>query len=150
MEAKAEVLLTELKSVFGHGDPEFINITAEEIVMYNQKNRDYAGSGDEVVDPNGNFDRVAAFFTMYPNLSLGDPRVVAMVYAMKQIDQVFWSLSRGFEGEVEDLDARLTDIHIYTKIVRVLNRRQRSIGDALSLIRTAMRAFKAPFIQEKE
>ena len=40
---------------------------------------------------------------------------------MKQLDQVCWSLSRGYEGVVEGLDPRFADIHVYAKIARVLN-----------------------------
>ena len=42
---------------------------------------------------------------------------------MKQVDQVAWSLSRGFEGKVEGLDPRLQDIAVYTNILKVINAR---------------------------
>ncbi len=108
-----------MRENFPNGDPEFYRITAEELEMYNVKNKDYAGGGK---DPNGNFNRVATTLAMYPGLKLSDPRVISLVYMMKQLDQVFWSLNRGYEGEVEGLDARLADIHIYAKITRVQNR----------------------------
>ena len=54
--------------------------------------------------------------------------MIALLYAMKQLDQVFWSLSRGFEGRIEGIDERLTDIHVYTKIVRVINAHMREAG----------------------
>ncbi len=100
------------------GDPIFHQITKDEITLYNRKNFDYAGGGS---DPNGNFNRVSAILAMYPGLSLSDPRVVAFVYMMKQVDQVLFSLSRGFEGKVEGIDARMMDVHVYAKIVRVLD-----------------------------
>jgi hypothetical protein len=101
------------------GDPLYHEITREEVDFYDLKNADYAAGG---ADPNGNFNRVSAFFAMYPGLSLADPRVVGLTYMMKQVDQVCWALARGYEGKVEGLDARLCDVHIYAKIVRVLNR----------------------------
>jgi hypothetical protein len=105
--------------VVHHGDPLFHQITQDEVEFYDRKNADYAAGG---ADPNGNFNRVSAFFSRYPGLSLSDPRVVALTYMMKQVDSVLWALSRGYEGKVEGLDARLCDVHIYSKIVRVLNR----------------------------
>lgn len=114
-----EVLDQLVADHFTNGDPEFYNITADELEMYNVKNRDYAGGGD---DPNGNFNRVSKFFAMYPDLKLSDPRVIALTYMMKQLDQVLWSLHRGYEGVIEGLDPRLADIHIYAKIARVINR----------------------------
>ena len=139
-------IIEKLREQFGHGDPEFMAITIDEMKMYNAKNKDYAGGvAGDTVDPNGNFNRVASIFSMYPGLGLGDPRVIAMTYAMKQIDQVLWSLSRGYEGNVEGLDARLADIHIYTKIIRVLNRRSSVATTAQGYINRAMHVFKGPF-----
>lgn len=143
-------LLKQLKERFGHGDPEYMGITMDEILMYSAKNRDYAGGNDdEIVDPNGNFDRVAAFFSMYPGLSLADPRVISLVYMMKQVDQVFHSLSRGYEGSVEGLDPRLADIHIYSKICRTLNRRADTAQAAIQVVKEAIEIFKRPFTGEK-
>ncbi len=105
-----------------YGDPLFYKITTEEVEMYSRKNKDYAGGAKgEVTDPNGNFKRCAQFFSMYPGISLSDPRVIALSHMLKQLDQVCWSLSRGYEGEVEGLDPRFMDIHIYAKIARVIN-----------------------------
>ncbi len=115
-----EITAEDLKELFTHGAPEFYEITFEELDLYNRKNRDYAGGGE---NPNGNFDRVAAFWAMYPNIKLGDPRVVALSHMLKQLDQICWSLHRGYEGEVEGLDPRFADCHIYAKIARVINRR---------------------------
>ena len=114
---------------FPNGDPLFYEITAAEMVMYNKKNKDYAGGAEgETSDPNGNFERCAAFWSMYPGISLGDPRVVALSHMLKQLDQICWSLSRGYEGEVEGLDPRFMDVHIYAKIARVIN--QNMVGEA--------------------
>jgi hypothetical protein len=114
-----EILNDLVATHFNHGDPAFYDITSDELDLYNRKNKDYAGGGN---DPNGNFNRVANFWSMYPGISLSDPRVVALSHAMKQVDQICWSLSRGYEGEVEGLDPRFADVHIYFKIARVINR----------------------------
>jgi hypothetical protein len=39
---------------------------------------------------------------------------------MKQLDAILWMLNQGYEGEIENIDTRLTDIHIYAKIARLL------------------------------
>ena len=108
-----------LHEMFPHGDGMFIDITLEEMEGYNRKNFDYAAGGD----PNGNFLRVASMLSFYPGLRMDDPRAVAVVYLMKQLDNVLWSMSRGFEGDLENIDSRLFDIHVYAKIARVLNKR---------------------------
>ena len=103
------------------GDPDFLDLTQAELQMYSDKNDDYAGGG---TDPNGNFNRVAAILDLYPGLSLGDPRVIALTYALKQVDQVAFSLSRGREGKIEGLDERCADVHVYFKIMRILHKRK--------------------------
>ncbi len=104
-----------------HGDPDFLDITQAELQLYSDKNDDYAGGG---ADPNGNFNRVAAILDLYPGLSLGDPRVIALTYALKQVDQIAFSLSRGREGKIEGLDERCADAHVYFKIMRILHKRK--------------------------
>jgi len=122
MEVNEENVLEVLKNLYPNGDPKFIEMMYEEMELYNRKNFDYAsGAEGEITDPNGNFNRVAQFFGMYPDIPLNDPRVICLAYIMKQIDQVAWSLSRGFEGKVEGLDPRLQDIAVYTNILKVLN-----------------------------
>lgn len=118
-QAEAESVFTRLvQEVYPHGDPRFAEITLKELALYDAKNQDYAGGGD---DPNGNFNRVAAFWGMYPGIKLSDPRVVAISHMMKQLDQICWSISRGYEGVVEGLDPRFADVHVYAKIARVIN-----------------------------
>ncbi len=112
-------LAEELMSQCPNGDPLYMEITAEEMFLYNAKNGDYAGGGE---DPNGNFNRTAKIYENYPNLRMSDPRMVALNLFIKQLDQILWSLNRGFEGKVEGLDARLADLHVYAKIARVINR----------------------------
>ena len=43
-----------------------------------------------------------------------------MVYMMKQLDAALWMMSEGYEGEVENTDTRLADVHVYAKIARLL------------------------------
>lgn len=103
--------------MFPHGHPKFLPITLKEIELHSKKNHDYASGGD----PAGNFKRVAAILALYPNLKLSDPRVVALVYALKQLDAVLWGLNSNITHQVEGLDERLGDISIYSKIVMCLN-----------------------------
>jgi len=98
------------------GHPDYAKLTREELELYNAKNQDYTKGGD----PNGNFHRVAAILGNYPGLSLADPVVVCLTYALKQLDQVLWSRAQGYEGEIEGTDARLMDVHVYVKIARLL------------------------------
>ncbi len=115
-----------LREMFPYGDEQYIAITMKEMEGYNTKNFDYAAGGD----PNGNFLRVASILSFYPGIRMDDPRAVAIIYLLKQLDNVLWSLSRGFEGKLEDIDSRLLDIHVYAKIARVLNNRLKA-GDCV-------------------
>lgn len=100
------------------GHPDFIDMTLKELELHSAKNKDYAGSGD----PLGNFKRVAKTLGQYPNLDLSKPEVVALVYMMKQLDAALWMLCQGYEGKVENVDTRLTDVHVYAKLARILHR----------------------------
>jgi hypothetical protein len=91
-------------------------LTQKEIELYKAKNKDYTKGGD----PYGNFNRVASILSNYPKLDLAKPSVVCMVYLLKQLDAVLNMLSEGYEGEVETIDSRLTDIHVYAKIARLI------------------------------
>lgn len=99
------------------GHPRFFQITQEEMRLHDKKNSDYAGGGD----PLGNFHRVASLLSQYPGLKLSDPTIVALVYAMKQLDAALWMLSEGYEGSVENIDTRLQDVHVYLKLARILH-----------------------------
>ena len=101
-----------------HGHPDYLKLTEDELELHSKKNRDYAGAGD----PLGNFKRVGRILSNYPELDLSDPTVVSLVYALKQWDAAMWMMSQGYEGEVENVDTRLRDIHVYTKIARILRR----------------------------
>ncbi len=95
---------------------DYEQLTMEELNLYIAKNKDYTQGGDKY----GNFKRVSCILSLYPKLSLSDPQVVAMVYLMKQLDAALWMLSEGYEGEVENIDTRLADVHVYAKIARLL------------------------------
>ncbi len=95
---------------------DFKQLTMEELNLYQSKNKDYTQGGDVY----GNFKRVSSILALYPKLKLSNPQVIAMVYLMKQLDSVLWMLSESYEGEVENIDTRLTDVHVYAKIIRLL------------------------------
>jgi len=88
----------------------------EEFALYKAKNKDYTQGGDVY----GNFKRVSSILSLYPKLKLSNPQVVAVVYLMKQLDATLWMLSEGYEGKVENIDTRLTDVSVYAKIIRLL------------------------------
>ena len=91
-------------------------LTERELELYKAKNKDYTRGGDRF----GNFNRVSTILSLYPKLSLAKPRVIALVYMLKQLDAALWMLSEGYEGAVENIDTRLTDVHVYAKIARLL------------------------------
>ena len=110
-------VIEELKEAYPHGHPHFVPITVRELQLHSDKNHDYAQGGS----PLGNFERVSAILALYPDLKLGDQRVVALVYALKQLDAVLWGLSKGIVHKVEGLNSRLQDISVYAKIVMCMN-----------------------------
>ncbi len=110
-------MVQDIRRLFPHGHPSFVPITLNELDLHNKKNHDYAAGGD----PLGNFKRVATILAQYPNLDLADPRVVALIYALKQLDAVLWMLSNGHTAQVEGLNPRLGDISVYSKIVMCMN-----------------------------
>lgn len=104
-----------------HGHPDYLALTEQELELHSAKNRDYARGGD----PLGNFKRVASILNNYCKdscLDLSDPTVVCLVYALKQLDAVLWMLSGNYEGDVEGIDPKLQDAHIYLKIARILHK----------------------------
>ena len=110
-------LLRKLRKVFPHGHAEFNPMTLKEMKLHSEKNFDYAAGGD----PLGNFNRVAVIMGMYPNLLLSNPVVIAIVYAMKQIDACLWMLSQNREGKIEDVNSRLGDVSVYVKLAMILH-----------------------------
>lgn len=115
-EVRDEVIKT-LRDIFPHGHPGFLPTSVKELQLHSDKNHDYSKGGA----PLGNFDRVAAILSLYPNLKLGDRRVVALVYALKQLDAVLWGINSGIQHKVEGLNDRLQDISVYSKIVMCMN-----------------------------
>jgi len=99
-----------------HGHPLFQELTEQELELHSAKNKDYAQGGD----PLGNFKRVSAIKRLYPGFPWDSPTGVALGYMLKQLDAAFWMLSQGYEGEVEGVDARLTDVHVYAKLARII------------------------------
>ena len=95
---------------------DYEQLTMEELNLYQKKNKDYTQCGDKY----GNFNRVSRILALYPKLNLSNPKVVCMTYLLKQLDCALWMLSEGYDGTVENIDARLTDVHIYAKIARLL------------------------------
>src|SRR5262245_17197436 len=85
----SSAVVEQLRNVFPYGHPEFLDILVAQAQLHSDKNHDYAAGGK----PTGNFDRVASILSLYPGLKLSDPRVVALVYALKQVDAVLWGLS---------------------------------------------------------
>ncbi len=118
MSEDKEALLALLKSRFPYGHPSFLPMTLEELQLHNDKNHDYTKDGD----PLGNFNRVSAILSLYPNLRASSPEVIALVYAFKQLDAAMWMLNQQYEGSVEDVDTRLRDVHVYLKIARILHK----------------------------
>lgn len=105
-----------LRRDYPNGHPRFVSLTIKELVLHSDKSHDYASGGD----PLGNFKRVAAILAQYPDLDMADPRVVALVYTMKQLDAVLWGLNSQITQKVEGLASRLQDISVYAKIVACL------------------------------
>jgi hypothetical protein len=114
-----------LREVFPYGHPQFLPITLQEIELHSMKNHDYAKGGS----PLGNFQRVAAILALYPNLDLADQRIIALVYAMKQLDAVLWGLNQNIKHKVEGMNSRLQDISVYAKIVMCMNKDLEAAGE---------------------
>lgn len=107
-----------LRELYPHGHPDFLPKLIAEAKLHSDKNKDYAGGGD----PLGNFTRVAAICALYPGLTPSNPATVALIYALKQIDQIFWSLSRGYEGNIEGIEGRAQDVSVYFKLADILHK----------------------------
>lgn len=101
-----------------HGHQMFLELTEDELKLHSEKNRDYARGGD----PLGNFKRVGNILAQYPGLNQGNPVVVALVYMLKQLDAALWMLTKNYEGQVENIDTRLRDCHVYIKLARILHK----------------------------
>ena len=116
-----------LKEVYPHGHTGFIGLSIDEMALHSRKNHDYARGGH----PLGNFKRRASIYSNYPGLDLGDPTVVALVDAMKQLDAALWMKCQGYSGDVEGITSRLSDVSVYAKLAILIE------GDKLDANNTA-------------
>lgn len=104
----------------GKGDPIFYELTEDEIRLHDEKNQDYRSKAD----PLANFDRIAAWMALYPDMDWAKPEMVAVIYAQKQIDAAMSLMEKGEEGGVETIDTRARDVHVYWKLFRVIRRKK--------------------------
>jgi len=94
---------------------DYEQLTQQELDLYRAKNKDYTGSKG---DPYGNFNRVSSILKLWGfDIS---PRVVGLIYMLKQLDAAGNMMGQKYEGDVENIDTRLTDVHVYAKIIRLL------------------------------
>lgn len=108
----------KLRGLFPHGHQAFIGMCMEEMKLHSDKNHDYAGE-----NPMGNFDRVGTILSLYPELELDDPVVVAMVYMLKQLDAALRLKADKVEAMVEAFDSRMADVAVYAKLCRIMEAR---------------------------
>lgn len=101
-----------LRRAYPNGHHNFIPVMLEKMKLHSDKNHDYAGGGP----PLGNFERVSFILGQYPGLDLGDPVVVMLIYALKQVDAVMWGLAKNLDQKVEGPIERLSDILVYSGI----------------------------------
>lgn len=106
-----------LRVVYPNGHKHYLPVVLKQLQLHSDKSGDYAAGGHVF----GNFQRVAAILSNYPNLKLSDQRVVALVYALKQIDAVLWGINSNIQHKVEGLASRLDDIAVYTTIVQCMD-----------------------------
>ena len=117
MSEDIKLIKKQLHKIYKGGHPDYIDETFDELELYSKKNADYAKGGD----PFGNFKRVGAILSLYPNLKPSNPVVVCIIYLLKQLDCILWMLSMEYDGNVEGKQERFTDIYIYAKIGKLLD-----------------------------
>ena len=108
--------LLYFKSLFKAGHPKFAELAYDMTALHDRKNKFYAGGGH----PLGNFRRVAAIMSMYPNVRQGDPAVAVIGMVIKQIDSVLWSLNNHRFDDM-NVDEHLADIAVYMTILRCMH-----------------------------
>ena len=123
-EGGVDILLKDLRKRYRHGHPAFVDATLDELSLHSRKNKDYAGGGD----PLGNFRRVAAILSQYPGLDLSQPSTIALIFALKQVDAIFWALCRKEELSVESVDDKLRDVSVYYKLARIMLEEEGVLG----------------------
>lgn len=106
-----------LRVIYPNGHKQYLPVVLKQLQLHSDKSGDYAAGGHVF----GNFQRVAAILSNYPNLKLSDQRVVALVYALKQIDAVLWGINSNITHKVEGLAPRLDDIAVYATIVQCMD-----------------------------
>ena len=107
----------QLREIYPQGHPDFIEKSLDEIKLHNDKNYDYAFNSD----PLGNFKRIANMLSMYPGLNIADAAIVAMIYALKQIDAYMFLKANQHKAKCEGTAARLRDISVYAKLIEILD-----------------------------
>ena len=111
-----ELAIDTLRNQLQGGHPLFFDMAIDEMMLHNAKNADYSKGGN----PLGNFYRVSKALT-----SMGfkiSPTMVSIVYAFKQLDAAIHMLTEGYEGDIENVDTRLRDVHVYMKLARILHK----------------------------
>ncbi len=129
----------------GKGDPMFYELTDDEIRLHDEKNQDYRSTSNPVA----NFDRVAAWMALYPDMDWARPEMVAILYAQKQIDSAMSLMERGVEGGVETIDTRARDVHIYWKLFRVIRRKHVEVQSKAGPIRMVTNEMGAEEFRER-
>ena len=110
------VTIDDFKRTFPECPERFLEMQAEETALFAAKNHDYAHGGPIT----GNFQRVAAILSQSPGLSMGDPRSVAAVYTLKQLDSILWGISHGIRHRVEGIGERAKDLAVYAKLLQLI------------------------------
>jgi len=110
------MMIDAFKETFPECPDRFLEIQAEETALFAAKNHDYTKGGAMT----GNFTRVAAILAQYPDLSMGDPRSVAVVYMLKQLDSILWGISHGIRHRVEGIGERAKDLAVYAKLLQLI------------------------------
>ena len=106
-----------LRKAFPHGHPKYVELTLEELTLFDVKNHDFAFVGD----PLGNFNRVSAIKRLYPGFDWESPFGTCIDYFLKQFDSMMWMRCKGIVAKVEDIPKRLMDMIVYAKIaIRIL------------------------------
>jgi hypothetical protein len=99
-----------------YGHKRFLGLCLDEIQLHSNKNHDYASGGN----PLGNFNRVSAILSLYPNFPYNTPVGVALNYLLKQLDAVMWGLCQRIKHRVEGYGPRLRDVSVYAKLSQIL------------------------------
>ena len=113
-----KLILACLDNLAPHGHPDFNDIVLSIAKLHSDKNHDYARGGD----PLGNFKRSAEILGKYWQVfaTIEGPAILALMYSMKQIDAVLWSLSQGGENVCEGIEGKLKDMAVYALLTLIM------------------------------